>query len=80
MVTIKNIQSYGFETIEDYYWYILQSKVNGQHKQARELFSNLSEGMQGQRAGFFNWLETESMLEQDELTATITYFKPTNKN
>lgn len=79
MVTIKNIQSYGFETYEDYYWYILQSKINGQHKQARELFNNLSEGMQGQRAAFFNWLETDSMLEQDELTATITYFKTTNK-
>lgn len=69
------------ETIEDYFEYIIASKVNGQHAQARELFRELSEGMQGQRAAFFEWAEAsyyyeaQDSDEQDELGALREYFK-----
>jgi len=45
-VTQKIIHEYGFDTIDEYFDYILESRMNGQHKQARELFSDLSEQQQ----------------------------------
>jgi hypothetical protein len=45
-VTQKIIHEYGFDTIDEYFDYILESRTNGQHKQARELFSDLSEQQQ----------------------------------
>lgn len=42
MVTQTIIRDYGFNTLEDYFDYITESRVNGQHKQARELFNALS--------------------------------------
>ena len=54
MVTQYTIDQLGFEFIEDYFDYIIESKINGQHKQARDLFSKLTEGMQGQRVAFFD--------------------------
>lgn len=48
------------ESIEDYFDYIMESKINGQHKQARRLFFDLSmdDGMQhkGQRSHFFDYI------------------------
>jgi hypothetical protein len=46
MVTQKTITEYGFEGIEDYFYYIIESRINGQHKQARQLFADLSEKQQ----------------------------------
>ena len=57
MVGILTLQSLGMETIEDYFEYILESKINGQHRQAKILFEDLEEGMQGQRAYFFRYVE-----------------------
>ena len=80
MVSKTAIAMLGFETLEDYFEYILESKANGQHAQARELFRELSEGMQGQRAEFFNWVETTYYYEaqdtdgQDEMQALVYYF------
>jgi len=42
MVSKKLIKSYDFETIEDYFNYIIDSKINGQKSQAKELYNNLS--------------------------------------
>lgn len=81
MVNKSTLQGLEMETIEDYFEYILESKANGQHTQARELFRELSEGMQGQRADFFNWAETtyyyeaQDSDEQDELGALREYFR-----
>lgn len=38
----------------EFYAYIVESRLNGQHSQAKELFFMLSQGMQGQRAYFLN--------------------------
>jgi len=43
------------ETIEDYFSYIIESKINGQHIQARALCMQLSEG---QKDDFLDWVET----------------------
>jgi hypothetical protein len=50
------ITAHGFESIEQYFDYIIESRINGQHSQARELFNQLSDGMQGQRAQFFEYI------------------------
>jgi hypothetical protein len=57
MVGILTLQSLQMETIEDYFEYILESKNNGQHRQAKILFEDLEEGMQGQQAEFFRYVE-----------------------
>ena len=54
MVTQTIIHEYGFDTLEEYFDYILESRTNGQHKQARELFSDLSEQ---QQKGFLNYVD-----------------------
>lgn len=55
MITNKPVYVlYGFSDIIDFYAYIVESRINGQHKQAKELFFMLSEGMQGERAYFLN--------------------------
>jgi hypothetical protein len=55
-MVLKLAKQLGFETQEEYFEYIVDSRSNGNHKQARELFFNLSEGMQGDRVLFWNWL------------------------
>lgn len=58
MVDSLTLQSLSMETIEDYFEYILESKINGQHRQAINLFRDLdSDGMQGQQAQFFWYVE-----------------------
>ena len=80
MITADKLKELQLDTIEDYYEYILDSKANGQHTQARELFRGLSEGMQGQRADFFEWAEVtyyyeaQDSDEMDELGALKEYF------
>ena len=38
MVSKKELKDYEFADITEYYDYILESKQNGQHNQAKELF------------------------------------------
>lgn len=42
MVSQKLIKEYDFETIEDYYNYVIESKINGQHKQCNDLIIEMS--------------------------------------
>jgi len=44
-------------TLIETFEYILESKRNGNHTQARELFFSLSAGMQGNKAEFFRYME-----------------------
>lgn len=55
MVKQSHIEALGFSTIEEYFEYIIDSRTNGQHKQAKELFQALSID---QRNAFFQYLET----------------------
>jgi len=85
MISEKQLTEYGFDTIEDYFEYIIDSKKNGQHSQASELFRGLSQGMQGQRADFFEWAEAtyyydaQDSDEMDELLSLKQYFGVINK-
>jgi hypothetical protein len=68
MVTQTIIQEYGFDTIDDYFDYIIESRVNGNYKQERELFNALSIRQKGrlfsycyeydiqQLKEYFSWL------------------------
>lgn len=53
MISKKCLKNYEFETIEDYYSYIVDSKINGNYAQTKELYKNLSVE---QRRAFVNWL------------------------
>lgn len=55
MVSKKLIKSYDFETIEDYFNYIIDSKINGQRTQAQELYKTLSTR---QKNAFNQWFLT----------------------
>lgn len=91
MVTKELINSYGFSSLEDYFLYIMESKENGQHKQARELYAQLSDddGMKsaGQKTFFWDFIETSFFYdakdshhndaegEQSEFDKLKQYFK-----
>lgn len=67
-MVLKLAKELGFETQEEYFEYIVDSRRNGNHKQSKELFSKLSNGMQGEKASFWNWLEESfcSLMDEDE--------------
>lgn len=52
MVSKKLIKSYDFDIIEDYFNYIVESKINGQRAQAQGLYKALSTR---QKNAFNNW-------------------------
>jgi hypothetical protein len=56
IVRREDLKALGFRKIEQYFGYIVESRYNGQHTQAKELFYDLEEGMQGQRVAFYRWL------------------------
>jgi len=70
----RTLKKYGFTAIEEYFDYILESKWNGQHTQAHELFNELSEGMQGERAQFFEYLEESLGVYADAFRELKKYF------
>lgn len=61
-------------SLEEYFEYIVESRVNGQHKQARELFRDLSDE---QKSEFFAYTETLYFYEVDEeeLTSEMIEFR-----
>lgn len=76
MITQKTIKGLDFETIEDYFWYIIESRANGQLQQAKELFVKLSTA---QKEEFTRWLKgtfgnPDSLKDKDFLIDTICYF------
>ena len=56
MITQKDLKEYQFSGIVQYFDYVLESIVNGQRKQARDLVSRMS---QRQRNQFAVYLENE---------------------
>ena len=42
MITKKDLNDYNFESMTDYYNYIIESRINGQFQQVRELIQKLS--------------------------------------
>jgi len=49
----KTLDLYEYETLEDYFGYIVESEINGNYSQMKELFNKLAKG---QKASFLAWL------------------------
>ena len=62
MVSKKDIQSLDFKTIEEYFEYIVDSKINGNYNQANELFNDLSKT---QKKDFIDWLQMMEYSSED---------------
>lgn len=56
MVTKNDIERLDFTSLEEYFQYIMDSKINGQPKQVRELFKKLSKP---QKREFLCWFDNE---------------------
>jgi hypothetical protein len=70
MVSKSTLAMLDFTCIEDYFEYIIDSKDNGQQKQACDLYDQLSEA---QKASFFRWVDETYYYEaQDESADMIT--------
>lgn len=63
MVNKKDIEDLDFKSIEEYFDYIVTSKVNGQLAQAKELFAKMSKA---QRKDFLDWC-METLPSSDEV-------------
>lgn len=63
----KNIvKEYGFDTIEEYFNYIIESKINGQHTQVQNLIKQLSKK---DIAHFIKWCDSEKdIMGADQVT------------
>jgi len=67
MVSKKLIKGLNFETIEDYFEYIFESRVNGQKQQAKDLYNLLSTR---QKNDFNNWYCVFVAYDKDDMTET----------
>jgi hypothetical protein len=70
------LEGLGMTTLEQFFDYILESKINGQHTQAKRLYKMLSTGMQGERALFFDYVATT--YNEDADTLKNEYFDKAN--
>lgn len=69
MISKKVIKAYDFETIEDYYDYIVLSKINGQYTQLLSLIKAMSKE---QKKDCLNWLDSQSYnIEDSEYCKTV---------
>ena len=76
MIVRDDLEAFGFDTIHEFYEYIVESRTNGQHSQAKGLFNCLSDDMQGQQVEFFRWLnevELEPYNWQEYLKCFIAF-------
>ena len=53
MISQKTIKKYEFNNLDDYYAYIIDSKINGNFSQVKDLIKKLSKG---QKEDFINYL------------------------
>ena len=65
MISKKYIKSLDFETIEDIFKYIVESKINGAISQFKELINKLS---QSQYIDFINYINDWEYLNNDYIS------------
>ena len=53
MISQKELKDYGFRQIENYFDYITESRINGQHFQAHELFNKMNKQQKAQALKYF---------------------------
>lgn len=56
------------KTIEDYFEYIVESKINGNYSQVRELIKGLTKD---QRIEFVDWLSNNEVVDKEYLTKLL---------
>jgi hypothetical protein len=73
MVTKKELRGLNM-SIEEYFEYLLESKNNGQHVQAKVMFNAMSEG---QQKYFFEYIDTLLFYEvdMDEMVSEMIDFR-----
>ena len=64
MITKKDLKDYQFENMDRYFDYVLESIVNGQRGQARNLISCFS---QRQRNQFAVYLDNDCLFPEEEI-------------
>ena len=69
MVSKSTLAMLEMTIIEDYFEYIIDSRTNGQHEQAKTLFNQLSDK---QQLAFFDWVEQTFYYEADDMSEYIT--------
>lgn len=68
-------QDLEFQTWEELFCYIYESKVNGQHKQSKELYESLRDTNE-----FYEYLEINLNKSADELDELKKYYRLNHKN
>lgn len=72
MVSNKTLKDYEFKSIFDYYNYIVESIVNGQRQQAKELINNLSKEQKKDAINYFSIIgESEHDKQAEKLTLEL---------
>lgn len=69
----KLIHSYDFNSLYELFNYILESRTNGQHKQARAIFNMLPESINTERWEFLLFLEYVCDLDVEEWKQYLNY-------
>lgn len=67
MVSKKTILGYEFSDIYEYYQYIVDSRVNGQIKQAKDLYKKLSKA---QKTDFWAWFDSSYFYDAQDIGET----------
>lgn len=57
MISKKTLKKYGYLTIEEYFNYIIDSYINGNYKQTKELFNDLSKEQKYRFWAFIHYID-----------------------
>ena len=68
MISKKDLKNYEFKTIEDYFNYIIDSKINGNFSQVKDLFNKLNKE---QKSLCLKYLNYDDEIRQETLKYLI---------
>jgi len=68
MISKKDLNEFEFETMQDYFEYILNSEINGQRSQVRELIKNMSKGQQKEALQYFETAYDQVEIADHDIT------------
>jgi len=68
MIGKKTLKDYGYKTIDQYYDYIVESLINGNHSQVKDLVKAFTNE---QRKDFAKWVVETRVPERDEILLAV---------
>jgi len=68
MIGKKTLKDYGYKTIDQYYDYIVESLINGNHSQVKDLVKAFTNE---QRKDFAKWVVETRVPEKDEILLAV---------